>query len=174
MKIDIFRNTERKLYNYFNMENLLHSYINKITDLKNRIKRIDERLMHTDISIDVDIQAIAYNERVQTSSTGVGYAEQQLMLKTEILLNEKARLETEIVDLEIRRDRIKSDNIIIDENIITLRNELKTFLEYKYKNKKSNKQIALEMHMSEATITRTKRQALKVISSWEETLLFKS
>ncbi|MGL4761109.1 MAG: hypothetical protein ACRCWG_06570 [Sarcina sp.] len=169
-----FRNTERKLYNYFNMDNLLHSYINKIKKLRDKIRDIDERLKNIDISIDSDIQAISYSERVQTSNTGVGYAEKQLILKTEILINERARIDTEIVELEVQRDRIELDNIIISENIKTLRNDYIEFLTYKYKDKKSNKQIAFLMHMSDPTITRIKHQSLKTISSWENTLLFKS
>ena len=86
------------------------------------------------------------------------------------LINEKYRVKKEILDLETRIRRLESNNQIIEENITMLKSDFMKFITNKYKEKKSNREIAIAMNMSEATITRVKKQVLKVIDSWEETL----
>ena len=173
MRMNGFENLERKLYNYFNMKTLLDAYKVKIKRLNDKIVEINEKLKKIDINLESDIQAISYSEKIQTSNTGVGYAEKQLMMKVEILINDRARADREVVELEAKRDRLEIDNIIINENFDSLKDEEKEFLKWRYKNKKSNKQIALLMHMSDPTVTRIKKQAIKSVNSWENINLFK-
>lgn len=170
MKNNEFRNTERKLYNYFDKDNLIHSYNNKIEYLKQKIVRLQDRLKNTDININVDIKAISYEERVQCSSEVASYAEKTLMSMVDLMGKEICDTEREIWELEMRIEKLKSDNRIIGENLNTLKNDYIKFIKYKYKEKSSNKSIALKMCMSEASITRLKHQALKLIENWEGSL----
>ena len=170
MRDDIFRKTEKKLYNYFDKDRLINSYKNKIIYLSKYEIELEEKIVNTDIEINVDIKAISYEERVQSSSAGIGYAEKVMIEMIDNLIKEKYRVKKEILDLETRIRRLESNNQIIEENIIMLKSDFTKFITNKYKEKKSNKEIAVSMNMSEATITRVKKQALKVIDSWEETL----
>ena len=170
MRDDIFRKTEKKLYNYFDKDRLINSYKNKIIYLSKYEIELEEKIVNTDIEINIDIKAISYEERVQSSNDGVGYVEKVMIEMIDNLIKEKYRVKKEILDLETRIRRLESNNQIIEENIIMLKSDFTKFITNKYKEKKSNKEIAVSMNMSEATITRVKKQALKVIDSWEETL----
>ncbi|MGL4760395.1 MAG: hypothetical protein ACRCWG_02970 [Sarcina sp.] len=170
MREDIFRKTEKKLYNYFDKDKLIKSYKHKIECLLKYKEELEEKVKTADVEINTDIKAISYEERVQSSSDGVGYAERMMIEMVDNLINEKSRVKKEISDLETRIRRLELNNQIIEENITMLKVELKGFITNKYKEKKSNREIAISMNMSEATITRVKKQALKVIDSWEETL----
>ena len=69
MRDDIFRKTEKKLYNYFDKDRLINSYRNKIEYLLKYKIDLEIKIKNT------DIKAISYEERVQSSNTGIGYAE---------------------------------------------------------------------------------------------------
>ena len=174
MEIDRVSITESKLYNYFNKAELCKGYAERIANLEKNIIDIEGRLKNVDIILDADIQAINYSESVQTSNDGIGYAEKQLMIKTQMLINERARIKTQIVDMEIRKNRIKSENIMINNNITTLDNESKDFINYRYKENKTNKQISYLMNISQSTVSRVKFRALRAVNNWEDSLLFKT
>ena len=170
MRDDIFRKTEKKLYNYFDKDRLINSYKNKIIYLSKYEIELEEKIVNTDIEINIDIKAISYEERVQSSNDGVGYVEKVMIEMIDNLIKEKYRVKKESLELETRIRRLELNNQIIEDNITMLKNDFIKFITNKYKEKKTNKEIALAMNMSEATITRVKKQVLKVINSWEETL----
>ena len=172
MDKETFRKTERKLYNYYGKEKILSSYKRKIDLLNKHIKEIDNKVKNLDIDIPIESKSISFDEKVQSSNDGSSYAEIMLVKITEDLLKEKAYKLSQINEFEIRIRKIEADNIIIEENIDTLNSELKEFIELKYKEKKSHKQISFAMNMSESTVTRKKELALKVVDSWEEILMY--
>lgn len=172
MKENIFRKTERRLYNYFNKDKLINSYRDKINYLTNYIKELDYKIKNIDIEINTDIRAISYDEKVQSSLDSSSYIEKIMVEMIDNLICEKYRVKKEIAELETRIKRLEADNKIIESNITMLKDDFQKFINNKYREQKSNREIALEMNMSEASITRLKKQALKVIENWEGTLVF--
>ncbi|WP_297522958.1 hypothetical protein [uncultured Clostridium sp.] len=172
MKENIFRKTEKKLYNYFDKDKLINSYKNKIKYLDDYELELEEKIVNIDIEINADIKAISYEERVQSSGDGIGYAERLMIEMIDGLIYEKCRVKKEILELETRIRRLESNNKIIESNLFMLKNDFQKFITNKYRDKKSNREIATIMNMSESTITRMKKQTLKVINSWEETLFY--
>ena len=170
MRDDIFRKTEAKLYDYFEKDMLISSYKNKIEYLSKCKKELEEKIVNTDIEINADIKAISYEEKVQTSGTGISYAEKMMIEMIDGLINEKCRVKKEILELEARIRRIESNNKIIECNITMLNKELKEFINHRYKEKKTNREIALKMNLSESGITRIKNKSIKRVDSWERTL----
>lgn len=173
MKGNIFRKTERRLYNYFNKDKLINSYRDKINYLTNYIKELDHKIKNVDIEINTDIRAISYDEKVQSSLDSSSYIEKIMVEMIDDLICEKYRVKKEIIELETRIKRLEADNKIIESNITMLKDDFREFLNNKYRDRKSNREIALEMNMSESSITRLKKQALKVIENWEGTLFSK-
>lgn len=173
MKENIFRKTERRLYNYFNKDKLINSYRDKINYLTNYIKELDYKIKNIDIEINTDIRAISYDEKVQSSLDSSSYIEKIMVEMIDDLICEKYRVKKEIIELETRIKRLEADNKIIESNITMLRDDFQKFINNKYRDRKYNREIALEMNMSEASITRLKKQALKVIENWEGTLFSK-
>ena len=170
MRDDIFRKTEAKLYAYFEKDRLIKSYKNKMGKLLKYEKELEEKIVNTDIEINADIKAISYEERVQSGGDGIGYAEKTMIQIIDSLINEKCRAKKEILELETRIRRIELNNQIIEENITMLKSDLKEFINNRYKDKKTNREIALEMNLSESAITRIKIKSLKYVDSWEGTL----
>lgn len=173
MKENIFRKTERRLYNYFNKDKLINSYRDKINYLTNYIKELDYKIKNIDIEINTDIRAISYDEKVQSSLDSSSYIEKIMVEMIDSLICEKYRVKKEIIELETRIKRLEADNKIIESNITMLRDDFQEFINNKYRDRKYNREIALEMNMSESSITRLKKQALKVIENWEGTLFGK-
>ncbi|WP_195926833.1 DUF1492 domain-containing protein [Sarcina ventriculi] len=77
----------------------------------------------------------------------------------------------EIIKLEELIRKIKEDNKMLDDYIIYLNNDYKNFLEYKYRDKLKNWQIANKLNISEVTCTRIKRELINDISRWENSFL---
>ncbi|WP_297439280.1 hypothetical protein [uncultured Clostridium sp.] len=170
MRDNIFRKTEKKLYSYFDKDKLIRSYEEKIKYLKKYHQELEDKIKNVDIKIDADIKAISYEARVQTSSDGISCVEKMMIKMIEDLEIEKARVYIEIDNLERRIRNIDEKNKIIESNINMLNKDILDFIKYKYGNRKANKEIAIAMNMSEASITRLKELAIKRVNSWEETL----
>lgn len=166
------KQTEEKLYNYFKKDKLINSYRDKIDYLNSYIKEIDYKIKHVDIEINADIKAIGFNERVQGSLSSNSYIERIMIEMIDNLMCEKYRVKKEITDLETRIKRLEADNKIIESNITMLKDDFREFVNNKYRYRKSNREIAIEMNMSESSITRLKEQALTVIEKWEESLFY--
>lgn len=167
-----FKETEEKIKNYYHKDRILKSYNRKIKLLQDQIKIIDLKIKNTDISIPEESRSISYEERVQSSSDGVSYAERMLIKMINDLIKEKAYKLKEINDIEMKIRDIEAENKIIEENINELDLEIKYFLEFKYKFEKSNREISFKLHKSEPGISRLKKIALEIVSSWESKVIY--
>ncbi|WP_297439078.1 hypothetical protein [uncultured Clostridium sp.] len=170
MRDNIFRKTEKKLYDYFDKDNLIKSCEDKIKYLNKCYKDLEDKIKNVDIKIDADIKAISYEERVQTSNDGISCVEKMMVKMIEDLEIEKARVYIGIDNLERRIRNINEKNKIIESNINMFNEDILNFIKYKYADKKPNKEIAMAMNMSKSGITRIKELTIKRVNSWEETL----
>lgn len=164
---EVFRKTEKKLYNYYGKDKKIGNLKKKIDLLYKQINDIDDKLRNTDISIPEESRAMSYEERVQTSSDGTSYAERTLIRITERLIIEQSRKKEEIARMEEELRNIEADNIIIKENIGELREEDKEFLRVKYKECNKDWQVGVKLGMDQSTVTRKRQRLVEDVSRWE-------
>ena len=167
----IFEKTEWKLYRYFEKDKKIKSLDNKIRLLESHIKLINEKIKNMDISIPIESRSISFNEKVQVSNDGTSYVERTMINIIDRLEREIINNKDEIIKLEELIRKIKEDNKMLDDYIIYLNNDYKNFLEYKYRDKLKNWQIANKLNISEVTCTRIKRELINDISRWENSFL---
>lgn len=171
MDKEMFKKIEWKLYRYFEKDKKIKSIQDKIDLLEKHIKLINEKIKNIDISIPVESRSINFDEKVQVSSDGTSYAERTMINIIDRLERETINNKNEIIKLEELIRKTKEDNKILDNYIVYLNNDYKKFLEYKYKDKLKNWQIANKLNMSEVTCTRVKRDLINDISRWENSFL---
>ena len=167
----IFEKTEWKLYRYFEKDKKIKSLDNKIRLLESHIKLINEKIKNMNISIPIESRSISFDEKVQVSNDGTSYVERTMINIIDRLEREIINNKDEIIKLEELIRRIKEDNKMLDDYIIYLNNDYKNFLEYKYRDKLKNWQIANKLNISEVTCTRIKRELINDISRWENSFL---
>ena len=167
----IFEKTEWKLYRYFEKDKKIKSLDNKIRLLESHIKLINEKIKNMDISIPIESRSISFDEKVQVSNDGTSYVERIMINIIDRLEREIINNKDEIIKLEELIRKIKEDNKMLDDYIIYLNNDYKNFLEYKYRDKLKNWQIANKLNISEVTCTRIKRELINDISRWENSFL---
>lgn len=144
---------EKKLYNYFNWEDIKKGSDEKIDLLD---KQIDE--LHKQID--------EINEALNIDSTNIiSPLRTNLIKEIEIKMLEKYEEERSQRAIEIDNKSIKNKMLNIDPEKIR-------FMELKYKNKLKNFQIASEMNMSESTVTRIKKEILKEAAQWQSKIEF--
>ena len=167
----IFEKTEWKLYRYFEKDKKIKSLDNKIRLLESHIKLINEKIKNMDISIPIESRSISFDEKVQVSNDGTSYVERTMINIIDRLEREIINNKDEIIKLEELIRKIKEDNKMLDDYIIYLNNNYKNFLEYKYRDKLKNWQIANKLNIREVTCTRIKRELINDISRWENSFL---
>lgn len=168
MSRDRFKKTEDKLYNYFNKEKKIATLNYRIELLKKQIDKINQELRECDINIEIESSSLGFEERVQTSSDGTSYAEREVIRITELKLKRKVSKEIEIEELKEEIENIELDNSILEYNLQYINEEWYKLLELKYKFKKNETQISLEMNISQSQVNKIKQKAIADIRRWEE------
>ena len=168
MSRDKFKKTEDKLYNYFNKEKKIATLNYRIEVLKNQIDKINQELKECDVSIEVESSSQGFEERVQSSSDGTSYAEREVIRITDLKLKRKLSKEIEIEEIKEEIENIELDNSILEYNLQFINEEWYKLLELKYKFKKNETQISLEMNISQSQVNKIKQKAIADIRRWEE------
>ena len=92
----LYRETEDKLFKYFNRDDIYKGLNKQLDVLDKQIADIEKELRSCSyINIDEESKSPSFDERVQTSGTGISYAEGQLIKLTELKLRRKAKKEIE-------------------------------------------------------------------------------
>lgn len=168
MSRDRFKKTEDKLYNYFNKEKKIATLNYRIQILKKQIYEIDQELKECNVNIEIESSSPGFEERVQSSSDGTSYAEREVIRITELKLKRKVSKEIEIEELKEEIENIELDNSILEYNLQYINEEWYKLLELKYKFKKNETQISLEMNISQSQVNKIKQKAIADIRRWEE------
>lgn len=168
MSRDKFKKTEDKLYNYFNKEKKIATLNYRIEVLKNQIDKINQELRECDINIEIESSSPAFEERVQRSTDGTSYAEREVIRITDLKLKRKLSKEIEIEEIKEEIENIELDNSILEYNLQYINEEWYKLLELKYKFKKNETQISLEMNISQSQVNKIKQKAIANIQRWEE------
>lgn len=133
---------EKKLYNYFNWEDIKKGSDEKISLLDKQIDELHKQIDEINEALNIDATNIISPLRTN------------LIKEVEFKMLEKYEEERSQRAIEIDNKSIKNKMLNIDPEKIR-------FMELKYKNKLKNFQIASEMNMSESTVTRIKKEILK-------------
>lgn len=168
MSRDKFKKTEDKLYNYFNKEKKIATLNYRIEVLKKQIYTINQELKSCDVNIEIESSSPGFEERVQSSSDGTSYAEREVIRITDLKLKRKLSKEIEIEEIKEEIENIELDNSILEYNLQYINEEWYKLLELKYKFKKNETQISLEMNISQSQVNKIKQKAIVNIQRWEE------
>jgi len=171
MDKELFRKAEGKLYRYYESKKKIYSIKEDIARLEREIKTIEYDIRHSNVTIDYYQNGIGIQERVQSSSTGTSYAENEMCKQIE-------RLEKEHVDKtkKILKNRSKIRDMeryidYMDRNIRMLQEEDKRFLELKYGDKKNILQISMRLNIAQATAYRKREELVEAVAEYENTFL---
>ncbi|WP_460292593.1 transcriptional regulator [Clostridium tertium] len=166
MDKELFRKTEGKLYRYYESKKHLFGLNEKITRLENHKETIEYDIRHTNIRIDPFQNGAGINERVQTSSNGTSYAEQEMIREIERLERERVKVVKQILKTKAKKRELENYISNMDFNINMLNEESKRFLELKYSDKAKVIAIAQKMNMAVATVYRIREEIVENVANF--------
>ena len=168
MRKDEFKKTEEKLYNYFNKEKKIATLNFRIDLLKKQVEKINDELKECNVNIEAESSSPSFDERVQSSPDGASYAEREVIRITDLKLKRKLAKELEIEEIKEEIENIELDNSILDYNLQYINDEWYKLLELKYKDKKSEVHISIELNISQSQVNKIKQKVIADIRRWEE------
>lgn len=170
MNKELCKRTEEKLYRYFGCKKRVYSIESEIDALENRKKTIEYDIKHTNVNIDYYQNGVGIKERVQSSSSGVSYAEAEMckaigeLEKEHVIVTKKIlKLKSDIRDIE---EFIRS----IDDSINQLMEEDRRFIKLMYGDRMKPIQIAMELNIGQATAYRKRGAIIELISNYNNSL----
>ncbi|WP_099346875.1 transcriptional regulator [Clostridium tertium] len=166
MDKELFRKTEGKLYRYYESKKSLRGLDNKIANLQRDIEVVEYDIRHTNIRVDPYQNGAGINERVQTSSTGTSYAEQEMIKEIEKLERERVKLTKQLLKTKAKKRELENYISNMEFNINMLNEESKRFLELKYSDKAKVIAISQKMNMAVATVYRIREEIVENIANF--------
>lgn len=166
MDKEIFRKTERSLYQYFKDKKRLGSKREEINKVQEFIDIIGTKIKKCDVSIDPYQSGNGISEMVKTSPSGSGYAEQELIKAIGDLEREYLQWEREKRKLESEERDLIYITFKLENNINLLNEECKKFLELKYKDELQNDVVADKMNMARSTFFNFRSKLVEDIANY--------
>lgn len=168
MDKETFKNIEKRLYSYYEKEELIKTIKYKIEKLEKQIEQIDEDIKNNNVIIETDLKGISYGERVQSSSNGTSYMERELVKAIERLEREKDYKLASISDLKREARELEESSSEIEYNIKKLNEMDLKFIELKYKKRPrcSIEEVALELNMSRSAGYDKRDKLINYIGKW--------
>ena len=167
---DIYKKTEGILYKYYKWKKELKDIEDKITFFQKRITEIDNRIRNTDITIVDYYKSAPIEERVQTSSNGSSFAENQMIKAITELENQQKEMQRKIYKLTYRENQITEFIYTMDRNIEMLGSKERRFIEYKYRLNYPVLQIYKimreEFHLEQSQFYIIKNNLIRNIAYW--------
>ncbi|MBS5886680.1 transcriptional regulator [Clostridium sp.] len=171
MDKELFRKTEGKLYRYYESKKKIYGIKEDIARLEREVRTIEYDIRHSNVTIDYYQNGTGIQERVQSSSTGTSYAENEMCKQIERLEKEHVEKTKKILK---NRSKIRDMERYIDymdRNIRMLQEEDKRFLELKYGDKKNILQISMRLNMAQATAYRKREELVEAVAEYENMFL---
>ena len=156
MNSETKKNVEDKLFHYYKEKSCIERLKRKVSLLEKQIDDTDYQIrnVHKYINLDTDLSASGTGERVQTSRDNTSYFEKEM-------INQVTKLQREKVN--IIKNKIKTENRIknielfignIGNVIVDLDKKSINYIELKYRDKKSDQYIAIELMTSISSVYR--------------------
>lgn len=163
----IFRKTEKQLYQYFEDLKKKEAIKKNIDDLNSAIDTIDDKIKECDVNFMIDIQAVGFDERVQTSSNGNSSVEKAVESQITALQREQKHYLTQLYkeEYKLRNLELKTNKM---NRVINMFNEdLKYFINLMYNLKLKPEKIADKIHVSKKTAYNIRDKIVKEIISFK-------
>ena len=171
MDKELFRKTEGKLYRYYRYKMDIKRINSNIEMLERKKAKIEEDIKNTNVNIDYYQNGIGLSERVQSSSTGTSYAENEMCKQIDKLEREHVQVVKRILKYKSRIRDIESFINNMGRYINLLNEEDKRFIELKYGDKKNILQISLRLNMAKATAYRKREDIINSIVDYSNSML---
>lgn len=168
-KKELFKDTEDKLYKYFNRDNITKGLNSQLSVLDKQIADAEKELKDCSyINIEEQSSSPSFDERVQTSSTGISYAESQIMKLTNIRLERMNRLKLEREEILNQLNDLECIKAEMDWKINQLKDNYKSMLSMLYKDRMNEVQISFKLHLSQSQVNKRKNKILEQIFMWDK------
>lgn len=167
MDKELFDKTESMLYRYYSKYKHERALRDKLRLLNKQIEAIDKELRECNISLEPESKSPSFDERVQTSSDGMSYAEREAMRITELKINRKTQKSIERQYILEELDNLEIECNEIEWKIKDFTGESKQILELKYKDGFNEMKIARIMHLDQSQVNRKKQRIIKKIAMWD-------
>ncbi|AAO36632.1 phage protein (plasmid) [Clostridium tetani] len=162
---ETFRKTEGRIYRYYdNLKNIEKlEYRCMVLEKTKEQLRQDIRNNNVDIETELNM-GISYSEKVQSSSLGVSYAEQETIKQIDKLMEEWKYTRKLILRLHARIRKTKNENAEMEYIIGLLGTQYRLIAEMKYKDKLSLEKIGFNLNMDKSTVSRVRVKIVEDIS----------
>lgn len=165
----LYKETEDKLFKYFNIDRMLLGLNSQLKIIDSQIQRIEEELKKVNyINIEEQSSSPAFTERVQSTSTGISYAENQVMQLTDMKLRKKAKLEIDRQNIIDQLDNLECIRAEMEWKVGELTDNHKKMLNLIYKENMNEVQISFKLHLSQSQVNKRKKHILEKIFMWDK------
>lgn len=166
MDKELFRKTEGRLYRYYESKKSIRGLEEVIARLEGQKETIEYDIRHTNVRVDPYQNGAGMSERIQTSSSGTSYVEEEIAREIEKLEKERVIVIKKILKTKSKKRELEIYISNMDCNINMLDEESKRFLELKYSDKAKVIAIARKMNMAEATVYRIREEIIGNIANF--------
>ncbi|AOR24312.1 hypothetical protein [Clostridium taeniosporum] len=165
----LYKETEDKLYKYFNKENINKGLTNQLNVLNNQIDKLNNELKDCKyINVDEESSSPGFDERVQTSSSCTSYVESQVIKLTDMKLRRKEKKELEREILLSQLSDLESIVAEMEWKVGQLKDNYKRMLSMIYRDNMNEIQISFKLHLSQSQVNKRKNKILEQIFMWEK------
>lgn len=170
MEKELFRKTEKALYEYYKDKNVLAAVRKEIDTLNNLLKIIDKNIVTCNVNIDPYQPGMGEGERVQSSSSNSSYVEKAIIKAIDDMEKEKAQRIRKLYKLLAEERDLVYKISKIDNYINRLNDESIKFIELKYNvipnEKISMLDIAFEMNMCKTKAYELRKELIKDLATY--------
>lgn len=167
----LFNKTENVLKKYFKYKKKIYKLKGREGYLENRLIEIESDIKNANVTIDYYQNGMGISERVQTSSKGTSFAEEQICREIGKLEREHITITKKLfrtrADIRYLNDYVRN----MDLNLSTLNEEDRRFIELKYGDEKSILAISQSLNIAQATAYRKREEVIYKVAEFKNTLL---
>ncbi|NFH70107.1 hypothetical protein FDC35_13265 [Clostridium botulinum] len=165
----LYKETEDKLYKYFNRDSIYKGLNSQLTVLNKQIDELNNELKDCKyINVDEESSSPGFDERVQTSSSCISYVESQVIKLTDMKLRRKEKKELERENILSQLGDLESIVVEMEWKVGQLRDNYKKMLSMVYKDNMNEVQISFKLHLSQSQVNKRKNKILEHIFMWEK------
>ncbi|MBN1042390.1 hypothetical protein FDB64_10875 [Clostridium botulinum] len=165
----LYKETEDKLYKYFNRDRIYKGLNSQLTVLNKQIDELNNELKDCKyINVDEESSSPSFDERVQTSSSCTSYVESQVIKLTDMKLRRKEKKELERENILSQLGDLESIVAEMEWKVGQLRDNYKKMLSMVYKDNMNEVQISFKLHLSQSQVNKRKNKILEHIFMWEK------
>ncbi|NFC27850.1 hypothetical protein EXM98_04150 [Clostridium botulinum] len=163
----LYSKTEGRLYRYFRDIEEIDKLENRCMELEKTKESLRQDIRNTNVSIDGELgMAIRYEERVQTSNTGVSRAEQGVIKEIERMQREWKQTRKQILKNHARIREIQRQNADMNYLFRNMETEYRLIAEMKYKEKLSLERIGERLCIDKSNVKRKKDKIVRDTSKF--------